>query len=185
LDIPLQHSENRILKLMGRKGTREEYSKLFETLRKEIPGVALRTTFITGFPSETEEEHKALLSFIKEQKFENAGIFAYSREPETPAYKMKGQIPASVKKRRQRELYEAQREVSKKYLESFVGKTISVVCDGVNEEGTGFVGRAYFQAPEIDGNVFFTSPRAKEGEIYHIKIESALDYDLLGTAVSE
>lgn len=185
LDIPLQHSENRILKLMGRRGTREEYSKLFETLRKEIPEIALRTTFITGFPSETEEEHKALISFIKEQKFENAGIFAYSREPETPAYKMKGQIPASVKKRRQRELYEAQREVSKNYLQSFVGKTVSVVCDGVNEEGTGFVGRAYFQAPEIDGNVFFTSPRAKEGEIYHIKIESALDYDLLGTAVSD
>jgi ribosomal protein S12 methylthiotransferase len=184
LDIPLQHSENRILKLMGRRGTREEYGKLFERLRREIPGIALRTTFITGFPSETEEEHRALISFIKEQKFENAGIFAYSREPETPAYKMKGQIPAGVKKRRQRELYAAQREVSKN-LRSFVGKTLPVVCDGVNEEGTGFTGRAYFQAPEIDGNVFFTSPRAKEGEIYHIRIEEATDYDLIGTAVSD
>jgi len=183
LDIPLQHSENRILKLMGRRGTREEYGKLFERLRREIPGIALRTTFITGFPSETEEEHRALISFIKEQKFENAGIFAYSREPETPAYKMKGQIPAGVKKRRQRELYEAQREVSKNFLRSFVGKTLPVVCDGVNGEGTGFTGRAYFQAPEIDGNVFFTSPRAKEGEIYHIKIVEATDYDLIGTAV--
>ncbi len=185
LDIPLQHSENRILKLMGRRGTREEYGKLFERLRREIPGIALRTTFITGFPSETEEEHRALISFIKEQKFENAGIFAYSREPETPAYKMKGQIPAGVKKRRQRELYEAQREVSKNFLRSFVGKTLPVVCDGVNGEGTGFTGRAYFQAPEIDGNVFFTSPRAKEGEIYHIRIEEATDYDLIGTAVSD
>ncbi|MBD5636517.1 MAG: radical SAM protein, partial [Clostridia bacterium] len=185
LDIPLQHSENRILKLMGRRGTREEYGELFETLRKEIPEIALRTTFITGFPSETEEEHKALIEFIKEQKFENAGIFAYSREPETPAYKMKGQIPASVKKRRQRELYEAQREVSQNFLKSFLDKTIPVVCDGVNDEGTGFVGRAYFQAPEIDGNVFFTSPRAKEGEIYHIRINGSSEYDLFGVAVTE
>ena len=84
---------------------------------------------------------------------------------------------------RQRELYEAQREVSKNFLRSFVGKTLPVVCDGVNGEGTGFTGRAYFQAPEIDGNVFFTSPRAKEGEIYHIKIVEATDYDLIGTAV--
>jgi len=185
LDIPLQHSENRILKLMGRRGTKEDYKKLFELLRKEIPGIDLRTTFITGFPSETEEEHRALLSFIGEQKFENAGVFAYSREPETPAYQMKGQIPASVKKRRQRELYEAQREVSRKYLENFVGKTLEVVCDGIDGAGTGFVGRAYFQAPEIDGNVFFTAPRAKEGEMYKIRIESNSDYDLFGVAVTE
>ena len=183
LDIPLQHSEDRILKLMGRRGTKAEYIKLFEKLRREIPDVALRTTFITGFPSETEEEHKALIEFIKQVKFENAGIFSYSREPETPAYKMQGQISASVKKRRQRELYQAQQEVSKNYLKSFVGKTVPVVCDGVNDEGTGFVGRAYFQAPEIDGNVFFTAPRAKEGEVYHIKIEASADYDLFGTAV--
>ncbi len=185
LDIPLQHSENRILKLMGRRGTREEYAKLFALLRKEIPGIALRTTFITGFPSETEEEHRALLSFIGEQKFENAGVFAYSREPETPAYQMKGQIPASVKKRRQRELYEAQRQVSAEFLKGFVGKTLSVVCDGIDGAGTGFVGRAYFQAPEIDGNVFFTAPRAKEGEMYKIRIESNSDYDLFGVAVTE
>ena len=183
LDIPLQHSEDRILKLMGRRGTKAEYIKLFEKLRAEIPDIALRTTFITGFPSETEEEHKNLIEFIKQVKFENAGIFAYSREPDTPAYKMQGQIPASTKKRRQRELYRAQQEVSKNFLKSFVGKTLSVVCDGVNDEGTGFVGRAYFQAPEIDGNVFFTAPRAKEGEVYHIKIEASADYDLFGSAI--
>lgn len=185
LDIPLQHSENRILRLMGRRGSKEEYRKLFETLRTEIPEIALRTTFITGFPSETEEEHRALKEFIKEIRFENAGVFAYSREPETPAYKMKGQIAAAVKKRRQRELYEAQREVSRGFLQSFVGKTVSVVCDGIDPNGTGFVGRTYFQAPEIDGSVFFTAPRAKEGEIYHIKIMKSSDYDLYGTAVSE
>ena len=182
LDIPLQHSENRILKLMGRRGTREEYLALFEKLRKSIPSVALRTTFITGFPSETEEEHKALISFIKEVKFEYAGIFTYSREKETPAYRMKEQIPASVKKRRQKELYLAQSGVSKEFLSSFVGKTIPVVCDGIDEKGTGFVGRAYFQAPEIDGSVFFTAPAAKQGEITHIKISGASEYDLFGSA---
>ena len=185
LDIPLQHSEDRILELMGRRGTKAEYLKLFEKLRKEIPDITLRTTFITGFPTETEEEHKALIGFIKQVKFENAGIFAYSREPETPAYKLQGQIPAGVKKRRQRELYEAQREVSRNFLKGFIGKTLSVVCDGINDEGTGFVGRAYFQAPEIDGTVFFTAPRAKEGEVYHIKIEDRQDYDLFGTACEE
>ena len=154
-------------------------------MRKEIPDITLRTTFITGFPTETEEEHKALIAFIKQVKFENAGIFAYSREPETPAYKLQGQIPAGVKKRRQRELYEAQWEVSRNFLKGFIGKTLSVVCDGINDEGTGFVGRAYFQAPEIDGNVFFTAPRAKEGEVYHIKIEDRQDYDLFGTACKE
>ncbi len=185
LDIPLQHCENRILRLMGRRGSKEEYLKLFETLRTEIPEIALRTTFISGFPTETEEEHRALCEFIREVKFENAGIFAYSREPETPAYRMKGQISASVKKRRQRELYEAQEKVSREFLQSFVGKTLPVVCDGIDPNGTGFVGRAYFQAPEIDGSVFFTAPRAKEGEIYHIKIMKSSDYDLYGSAVSE
>ena len=185
LDIPLQHSEDRILKLMGRRGTKAEYLQLFEKLRREIPDIALRTTFITGFPSETEEEHRALIEFIEQVKFENAGIFAYSREPETPAYKMKGQISAREKKRRQKELYLSQQAVSQSFLKSFVGKTVAVVCDGVNDEGTGFVGRAYFQAPEIDGNVFFTAPRAKEGEVYHIKIEGSADYDLFGTALEE
>ena len=185
LDIPLQHCEDRILKLMGRRGTKAAYIKLFDKLRAEIPGIALRTTFITGFPTETEEEHRALIEFIGQVKFENAGIFAYSREPETPAYKMQGQIPAGTKKRRQRELYRTQQAVSKSILQSFVGKTLSVVCDGVDDEGTGFVGRAYFQAPEIDGNVFFTAPRAKEGEVYHIKIEGSCDYDLFGTACDE
>lgn len=185
LDVPLQHSENRILKLMGRRGTKEEYEALFATLRKEIPEIAIRTTFISGFPSETEEEHKALTAFIEEQKFENAGVFAYSREPETPAYRMKGQIPAGTKKRRRRELYLAQRQVSENFLKTFVGKVIPVACDGVNDEGTGFVGRAYFQAPEIDGKVFFTAPRAKEGEIYRIKIEESSDYDLYGTQIED
>lgn len=180
LDIPLQHSEDRILRQMGRKGTREEYLALIARLRAEIPEIALRTTFITGFPSETEEEHRGLLSFVREAKLANCGVFTYSREPETPAYSMKGQIPAREKKRRQKELYGAQAEISRSFLEAFVNKTLDVLCEGIDYEKSCFVGRAYFQAPEIDGVVYFTSPRAAEGERYRVRIDRAETYDLYG-----
>ena len=180
LDIPLQHSENRILKLMGRRGGKEEYRKLFEKLRAEVPGIAIRTTFIAGFPSETEEEHAAMLGFIDEVKFENCGFFAYSRERETPAYKMQGQIPARVKHKRVKALYERQEQISRERLEKYVGENIEVVCDGIDYEKSCFVGRAYFQAPEIDGMVYFTAPHAESGKRYTIKIERADSYDLYG-----
>ena len=180
LDIPLQHSEDRILKLMGRKGSRKEYLALFERLRKEIPEIALRTTFISGFPSETEEEHRALMEFLKEAKLTNCGFFAYSREPETPAYQMQGQIHSSTKKRRVKELYAAQEEVARKFTESFVGKTVEVLCDGIDYEKSCFVGRTYFQAPEIDGVVYFTADKAAEGERYAVYIENVSAYDLYG-----
>ena len=180
LDIPLQHSENRILKLMGRRGSREEYLALFRKLREEIPGIAIRTTFIAGFPSETEEEHEALLKFIGEVKFENCGFFAYSREPETPAYRLKGQIPAREKQRRVKALYQKQQEISRGILSGYAGKTVSVVCDGVDYEKSCFAGRAYFQAPEIDGAVYFQAARAETGKRYEVKIEKTDSYDLYG-----
>lgn len=185
LDIPLQHSQDRILKLMGRKGTREEYLRLFARLRAEIPGIALRTTFISGFPSETEEEHKALSDFLREAKFTNCGFFAYSREPETPAYRMKGQIPASVKKRRVKELYGTQAEISREFLKNYVGKRVEVLCDGIDFGRSCFEGRAYFQAPEIDGKVYFTAARAQTGKRYFVEIDRADDYDLFGHTVEE
>ena len=180
LDIPLQHSEGRILKLMGRKGDREEYLSLIARLRREIPEIALRTTFISGFPSETEEEHEALCSFLREAQFENCGFFAYSREEGTPAYKLKGQVPAQTKKRRVKELYRVQQEISRKKLGAFVGREIPVLCDGIDYERSCFMGRAAFQAPEIDGGVFFTAPKAVQGEIYAVHIDRAEDYDLYG-----
>ncbi len=185
LDIPLQHSENRILKLMGRRGTREEYLALFARLRAAVPEIALRTTFICGFPTETEEEHEALAEFLREARFTNCGFFAYSREPDTPAYKLKGQIPASVKKKRVKALYGVQAEISRGYLRSFVGKTLSVVCDGIDYGRSCFVGRAYFQAPEIDGCVYFNAPRAEEGRVYRVKITRADTYDLFGVTEEE
>ena len=180
LDIPLQHAEDRVLKLMGRRGTRAEYLALFARLRAQIPGIALRTTFISGFPTETEEEHKSLLAFLREAKFMNCGCFAYSREPNTPAYKLKGQVHHATKQRRVKELYAVQREISRANLEAFVGKTLHVLCDGIDMERSCFVGRAYFQAPDIDGVVYFTANEAKEGQIYPVSIDRAEEYDLFG-----
>lgn len=185
LDIPLQHSEDRILKRMGRKGTREEYLSLIRTLRERIPKIALRSTFITGFPSETKEEHLALISFLKEAQFENCGFFAYSKEPETPAYSFPDQISAKEKKLRRKELYAAQREISSSKLERFRGKSLRVLCDGIDLRRGCFVGRAYFQAPEIDGTTYFTAKRAKEGEWVEVEIEQTKDYDLYGREKGE
>lgn len=180
LDIPLQHSEDRILKLMGRKGTRKDYHALISKLRKEIGDIALRTTFITGFPGETEEEHRALLAFLDEARFENCGVFPYSREEDTPAYKLKGQVPCGTKKRRQRELYQRQAEISSEKLQQYIGKTLSVVCDGIDYEKSCFVGRAFFQAYEIDGCVYFTAAKAEEGKRYDVSITASGTYDLYG-----
>ncbi|MDE6850832.1 MAG: 30S ribosomal protein S12 methylthiotransferase RimO, partial [Clostridia bacterium] len=180
LDIPLQHSETRVLKLMNRRGTREEYLALIEKLKREIPNIAIRSTFISGFPSETEEEFEGMCEFLKQAELVNCGFFAYSREPDTPAYKMKGQIPYAVKKRRVKQLYKVQREISKKYLSALVGKTVRVLCDGIDYERGCFVGRAYFSAPDIDGRVYFNAGNAVQGEYYSVKILSCDSYDMFG-----
>lgn len=180
IDIPLQHSENRILKLMNRKGSREGYLELLKKLREEIPGIAVRSTFISGFPTETEEEFGAMKEFLKEAELVNCGFFAYSREPDTAAAKMSPQIHASTKKRRVRELYEVQREISERFLSAFVGKTTEVLCDGIDYEKKCFVGRAYFSAPDIDGKVYFNAREAVQGETYQVYIKSADCYDLYG-----
>lgn len=182
LDIPFQHSETRILKLMGRTGTRESYLELLHKLRREIEGLAVRSTFMAGFPTETEEEHVALCDFLKQAKLENCGFFAYSREPDTPAYRMKGQVPACVKNRRVKELYRVQKNISLENLQKYVGKTLDVLCDGIDYENSCFIGRAYFQAYEIDGVVRFTAPRAVTGGYCRVKIEKTDGYDLFGHA---
>jgi ribosomal protein S12 methylthiotransferase len=180
LDIPLQHSENRVLKLMNRQGTREDYLKLFEKLRKNIPNIAIRSTFISGFPTETEEEVEGMCQFLKEAKLTNCGFFAYSREPDTPAYKLKGQITYAEKKKRVKKLYTVQREVSREFLNGFIGKTIKVLCDGIDYDKNCFVGRTYFNAPDIDGKVYFNAQQAVQGEYYDVIVESCGDYDLFG-----
>ena len=149
-------------------------------MRSRIPGIAIRSTFIAGFPSETEEEAEALARFLREAKLTNCGFFAYSREPETPAYKLPGQIPAREKNRRVKMLYKVQREISKEFLRGKVGQTVDVLCDGIDYEREQFVGRAYWSAPEIDGKVYFNAPFAEQGEVYKVKIARADSYDLYG-----
>ena len=180
LDIPLQHSENRILKLMNRKGTRESYLALFEKLRARIPDIAIRSTFISGFPSETEEEFENMQAFLEQAKLFNCGFFAYSREPDTGAYRMKPQIHHATKKRRVKRLYEVQERISKATLSKFIGKKLEVICDGIDYDKNCFIGRAYFNAPDIDGKVYFNATKAMQGERYIIQIENADSYDLYG-----
>ncbi len=185
LDLPMQHSEDRILKLMGRQGSRESYRALVSKLREKIPNIALRTTFISGFPTETQEEHEGLISFLKEEKFQSCGFFAYSREPETPAYSLKGQIPAKIKRRRVKELYAAQAEISAEFLRSFQGKTVKVLCDGFDFEKGLFAGRCSFEAPEIDGAVYFSAPSVREGSYANVRVDRADCYDLYGHTEEE
>lgn len=183
LDIPLQHADPVVLKRMNRKGTGEGYLKLIAKLRKEIPDIAIRSTFIAGFPGETEEQFENLLEFIKEAKLTNAGFFAYSREEGTPAYRLSDQIDEKVKQSRVKKLYAAQKKVSEERNKSLVGKQINVICDGVDYDKQSFYGRAYFSAPEIDGKAYFTyDGEIKQGEYYDVKITKADAYDLYGAA---
>lgn len=183
LDIPLQHASSSVLKAMNRRGDGEKYLELVEKLKSRVPDIALRTTFIAGFPGETEQDVEILADFLKKAKFFNAGFFAYSREPETPAYSMDGQIPQKVKKARVKYLYSVQKEISKSNLARFKGKTVRVLCDGIDYDKQCFVGRAYFQSPDIDGKVYFTaSPDVlvRQGEYYDVKITHTGAYDLRG-----
>lgn len=180
LDIPFQHSEDRVLKLMNRRGTRADYLALIEKLRKNIPGIAIRSTFICGFPTETEEESAALGSFLKQAKLDNCGFFSYSREKGTFAYSMKGQVPAAEKRRRVKNMYAIQRGISLEKMRSYAGKKLRVLCDGISEENGCFTGRAYFSAPDIDGEVLFNAYEAEQGKFYDIYIEAFDEYNLYG-----
>ena len=180
LDIPLQHTENRILKLMNRRGKREEYLALFKKLNERIPNIAIRSTFISGFPSETEEEFMQMQAFLKEVKLFNCGFFAYSKEPDTAAYKMKGHIHHATKQRRVKALYKVQEEISSNRLKGYIGQKIQVLCDGIDYDKNCFVGRAYFNAPDIDGKVYFNAEEAMQGKWYEVFVTDSDAYDLYG-----
>ena len=186
LDIPLQHADDAVLKRMNRRGSYAEYIALIGKLREKVEGIAIRSTFIAGFPGETEEQFGRLVGFLKEAKLDNAGFFAYSREEGTPAYKMDGQIPEKVKNARVKKLYAVQKEISAEKLKSFVGKTVETLADGIDYDGQRFYGRAYFMAPDIDGKVYFTSDsEIAQGETYAVFVESTDGYDLYGRVKNE
>ncbi len=180
IDIPLQHSEDRVLKLMNRKGKRADYLDLIKRLRKRIPEIAIRSTFISGFPTETEEEFEGMKAFLREAKLLNCGFFAYSREPDTGAYRLQPQVHHATKARRVKALYKIQEEISREALAGLVGKEIEVLCDGIDYERGCFVGRAYFSAPDIDGRVYFHAGEAMQGKRYKILVEKTDAYDIYG-----
>lgn len=185
IDIPLQHADDSVLKRMNRKGTRAEYLALIGKLREKIPGIAIRSTFIAGFPGETEENFRNLVSFLKEAKLSNAGFFAYSREEGTPAYKLPDQVDEKTKNARVKELYKVQKVISGEINRSYVGKTLKVIADGIDYDKNKFTGRAYFSAPDIDGKVYFDGDNVEQGKYYNVKIVRANAYDLYGRMTDE
>ena len=175
LDLPIQHASDRILKRMGRRTSRADLEEIIGTLRREIPDIALRTTLITGFPGETEEEHRELLEFVNEMEFDRLGVFTYSREEDTPAASMEGQIPEEEKERRRGELMELQQEISLEKGEARIGQELEVFIEGWLPEEHAYVGRSYADAPDVDGYVFVNTGEALEsGNFVAVKISGAL-----------
>ena len=181
IDIPFQHADDKILKRMNRKGRGESYLELIKKLRERVNGIAIRSTFITGFPGEGEEEFNNLLSFIEKANLTNAGFFKYSREEGTPSYKLPEQVMEGVKTKRLKKLYSVQKKVVKRNNKSLVGKTFKVLAEGFDESGFIYYGRAYFNAPDVDGKVyFFSSEEVEYGKYIDVLITKAEDYDLYG-----
>ena len=184
LDIPIQHSEDTILKRMGRRTNRAELVSLVEKLRKEIPDIVLRTTLITGFPGETEEEFKNMVDFVDSMEFDRLGVFPYSADEGTKAAEMDGQITEEVKESRRDEIMALQQEISADKAASRIDDEMSVLIEGYLYEDDIYIGRTYMDAPKVDGNVFV---RAEEelisGDIVPVRITGANEYDLMGDVI--
>ena len=179
IDIPLQHADKNVLKSMNRVGDAEEYKALIEKMRKAIPDLALRTTFMVGFPGETEEQFANLSDFVKEVKFDKMGCFAFSPEEDTPAYDMDNQIDDDVKKRRQEILMNTQFYITEASNKNRVGNVYKVIVDNIDDGK--YVGRSYMDSPEIDSGIIFTSDKKINiGEFVFVKITDYDGYDLIG-----
>lgn len=183
LDIPLQHSSDKVLKAMNRRSTNKSIRTTLEKLKREIPEIHIRTTFITGFPGETKEDFEHLYAFIEENRFNRLGVFTYSKEENTPAAAMKEQIRSDIKEKRKDALMRLQLEISLQLNTEKIGRVYEVLVEEVDEEGS-YIGRTRFDAPEIDNSVIFTSERElNPGDMVNVKIIDAFDYDLVGTEV--
>ncbi|MFA5063517.1 MAG: MiaB/RimO family radical SAM methylthiotransferase [Candidatus Omnitrophota bacterium] len=179
IDLPVQHINDRILKLMNRNITKKDIMKIIDNIRKTIPQVALRTSIIVGFPSETDKEFKELLKFIKEVGFERLGAFSYSAEEGTPACNFKGQISKKMKSERLNAVMLAQQAISARVNQKFLGKTLEVLVD--EEDNGRYLGRTQFDAPEVDGLVYVkSSGKLRPGEFVKVKINDTLEYDFVG-----
>ena len=182
LDIPVQHASDRILKLMGRQTTRAEITERIRKLRERIPGITLRTTLITGFPGETEEDFLDLCDFVREMRFQRLGVFPYSREEGTAAAKMKPQVPIRIRKSRRDAIMRIQQEIAFSEAENCVGKTLDVMIEGrIADEPDVYVGRSAMDAPDVDGMVFIRTPfEFMSGDFVKVLVTAARDYDLIG-----
>ncbi len=185
IDLPLQHISNPVLRRMNRRGDAALIREVLAKLRREVPGVVIRTTFIVGFPGESEEDFEELCAFLDEQKFDHAGAFAYSREEDTPAYDFPDQIDEQIKQDRLDILMRKQGEINEALNREKVGKTVRVLCEDYDPAVEVYYGRSEADAPEIDGKVFFRSKqKIAPGTFVSVKVTEALDYDLSGDVVA-
>ncbi len=184
LDLPIQHASDGILKRMGRRTSKEHLVEIIGKLRKEIPDIAIRTTLITGFPGETQEQHEELMEFVDEMEFDRLGVFTYSPEEDTPAAVMSDQIPEDVKEDRQAELMELQQEIAFDLAEEMIGREVLVMIEGKVADENAYVGRTYKDAPNVDGLIFVESEEElMSGDFARVRITGALEYDLMGEII--
>lgn len=185
VDLPLQHASNRLLASMNRYDTREEVETLLAKMRKRIPGIVIRTTFIVGFPGETDADFEELKEFVEQQRFENAGVFAYSQEEGTVAGAMPNQIPDEIKQERYHELMALQAQISEEIHKDTEGQTLEVLVEGIEEDGSGLhYGRSYCEAPDIDGLVFIENPGDIEpGCFVKVNILQGFTYESVGERI--
>ncbi len=182
-DIPIQHCNDRILKRMGRKTNKAQLTELLQKIRKTVPDAVIRTSLIVGFPGETEEEFLELKEFVEEAKFQRLGVFTYSREEDTPAYNLDGQIDETEKERRQEIIMLAQADVSQEWNDARIGSTVRVMVEDRDEIIKSYYGRTYADSIDIDGKVFFKcNKKLKGGDFVDVIIEQALEYDVFGKA---
>ena len=186
LDLPIQHASDPVLKRMGRRTTKAELVEIIEKLRREIPDIILRTTLITGFPGETEEDHQELMDFVDQMEFDRLGVFTYSQEEDTPAASMEGQIPEELKEERKDQLMELQQEISLEKGQQRVGQVVSVMIEGQISGESAYIGRTYGDAPKVDGYIFVqTGELLVTGDFVNVRITGALEYDLIGELEDE
>ncbi len=186
LDIPIQHASDRVLKRMGRRTSQEELRERIRTIREKIPDIALRTTLISGFPGETEEDHEILMEFVNEMEFERLGVFTYSAEEDTPAAGFPDQIPEALKEQRRDEVMELQQEIVFEKSEEMFGRVLDVMIEGKLADEPAYVGRTYMDAPNVDGYIFVTSGELfVSGDFVRVRVTGASDYDLTGEVYDE
>lgn len=184
LDLPIQHANDSILKRMGRRTTKAELIAIIEKLRREIPDISLRTTLITGFPGETQEQHEELMEFVDQMEFDRLGVFTYSPEEDTPAAEMPNQIPEEVKVERQADLMELQQDIAFDCANDMIDRELLVMIEGKVADENAYVGRTYKDAPNVDGLIFVnTEETLMSGDFARVRVSGALEYDLIGGLV--